>query len=306
MDCLEPSALLAPYRGARAYYCPNPGNAGDSLIAVATVALFEARGISFRYVGPDEPRDLRGELVFYGGGGNLTRDYSDAANFLRRHAPDAARLVLLPHTVQGHDALLAGLGPAVDLVCREAVSYAHVRAAARGGARVRLAHDLALTLDAAGVLRRPAPSVLALLAQGLAPRKAARTLRHRLRHRLAHARRGAPGVLNCFRRDAEGTPGPLPPDNIDLSRVFAFGVTRHAFAAVRAFLGFLDRFDEVRTNRLHVCVGAALLGKRVLFHANASFKCRAVYEQSLRERFPNVAWSEARETPREATAAALT
>jgi hypothetical protein len=289
MAAVDPRAVLAPFRGSRVWYCPNPGNAGDSLIAVATIAQFEALGIEWRYVGPDEPRDLRGEVVLYGGGGNLTPNYADAAAFLRRHNGRAARLVLLPHTVQGHEDLLGALGRGVDVVCREPVSYAHVRAAARGGAEVRLSHDLALTLDPSRVLGPRRPALLALL--GVPASIRLRLLRHRLRHRIVHARHGRPGVLNCFRRDAERTPGPVPPDNIDVSRVFAFGVTRHALAAVYGFLSFLDRFDEVHTNRLHACIGAALLGKRVFFHANASFKCRAMYEHSLRDRFPDVTWS---------------
>jgi len=54
----------------------------------------------------------------------------------------------------------------------------------------------------------------------------------------------------------------------------------------------LDLFDEVRTNRLHDAICAGLLGKRVKMYPNSYFKNRAVYEFSMRDRFPDVEWVE--------------
>jgi exopolysaccharide biosynthesis predicted pyruvyltransferase EpsI len=62
-------------------------------------------------------------------------------------------------------------------------------------------------------------------------------------------------------------------------------------------LRYIDLYDEVGTNRLHVAIGAALLGKRVRFHPNSYFKNRAVYEFSMADRFPDVEWVEAEATP---------
>lgn len=43
----------------------------------------------------------------------------------------------------------------------------------------------------------------------------------------------------------------------------------------------------MRTDRLHVAIAGALLGKSVELHANSYFKNRAVYQFSLRS-FPSV------------------
>ena len=56
------------------------------------------------------------------------------------------------------------------------------------------------------------------------------------------------------------------------------------------FLRYLDRFDRVETNRLHVTIGAALLGKGVAFYPNSYWKNQAVFEATLRLRFPNIEW----------------
>ena len=60
--------------------------------------------------------------------------------------------------------------------------------------------------------------------------------------------------------------------------------------AARDFLAIADRYDEIRTNRLHVAIAGALLGKRVFMHDNSYGKNRAVWEHSLAGRFPDIAW----------------
>jgi exopolysaccharide biosynthesis predicted pyruvyltransferase EpsI len=98
--------------------------------------------------------------------------------------------------------------------------------------------------------------------------------------------------LNAFRCDGEATDIALPPDNIDLSIELQFGVESPAIAehCARTLLGVLERFESVSTNRLHVAISAALISRRVLFYPNNYYKCKGVYEYSLRQRFPNVTW----------------
>ncbi len=47
------------------------------------------------------------------------------------------------------------------------------------------------------------------------------------------------------------------------------------------FLQVIDRARIVETNRLHVGIGAALLGKEVILHDNSYGKLGAVFEASL-------------------------
>lgn len=48
------------------------------------------------------------------------------------------------------------------------------------------------------------------------------------------------------------------------------------------FLQVIDRARIVETNRLHVGIGAALMGKEVILHDNSYGKLGAVFEASLR------------------------
>lgn len=276
-------------------YHPNPGNGGDALIALATWRIFDELRLRVRLW--HEGDDSRGAVLVYGGGGNLVPTYGAAAGFVARHHRSAARLLVLPQTIDGHDALLGELGPNVDLLCRERTSFARCRRLAPR-ANVRLVEDLSLSLDARELLASPAPA-FAPGAEQAALERSARALRRRRRvlAAVAAAHRvlvGGERVLRCFRSDRERIRAPRPLANIDLSLAVPFELAMEQRANVARtaweMLAFLDPFDRIETDRLHVAIGAALLGKHVGFHPNRYWKNRAVFEDSLAPRFPRVQW----------------
>ncbi|MDE0886730.1 MAG: hypothetical protein OSB70_14480 [Myxococcota bacterium] len=136
---------MADLRGERIYYVPSPGNGGDGLIAEATYQLFDRLELDCQIWRGDE-YDIEKSVIIYAGGGILVPFYTDASNFFARHHARAKRLVLLPHTVDGHEELLGQLGPNVDIFCREHRSYEHVTRFAPG-ASVYMGEDMAPSLD---------------------------------------------------------------------------------------------------------------------------------------------------------------
>jgi hypothetical protein len=56
----------------------------------------------------------------------------------------------------------------------------------------------------------------------------------------------------------------------------------------RAFLREIDRYAEIVTDRLHVAIGALLLGKPVVLVTGAYFKIETIYRSSILGNFPNV------------------
>lgn len=291
-------------------FVPTTGNAGDALISHATRQMFDRLGVGYEWALDYRRLDPSGRVVVYSGGGNLIPSYSSVARALRWANGRASRLIVLPHTIRGNEELLAELGPETDLICREPVSYDHVRGAVRS-ARCHIADDLGLAIDVQATLAAPrmqAPFPIAYvlwqlqrplpksfrrwpIPRPLRVRESDRLLASRLE---ALAQGGAPVVLDAFRMDSEKTDITIPPGNLDLSDLFAFG-TWHpelCHASARHLLRYLDLYDEVRTNRLHVAIGAALLGKRVKMHPNSYDKNQSVYDFSMRARFPNVEWVE--------------
>jgi hypothetical protein len=81
------------------------------------------------------------------------------------------------------------------------------------------------------------------------------------------------GILHAFRTDHERAPDVIiPGDNVDISLVAP---------DLSAWLGVIAAHVEVHTDRAHVAVAAALLGKRVRWRDSGYFKTRAVIETWL-------------------------
>ena len=267
--------FLAAFRGTPILYFPNPGNAGDSLIAAATLEAFARNGVDATAIGLDAVVD--GRVVVLGGGGNLIPLYHQIAEAIDRFAGRARRLVLLPHTIRGNEAAIRRLDAASTIFCRDAPSAGHVRTV-RPDLDVRLSHDMAFHIDAgkfladAALTARAAPLWRAALTQ----------------HGIDETRLRDPSGVNLCRLDAESRFRP-PRSDMDISHAFTFG-TGPAEARLGAWC-FLKTISVARlivTDRLHVAIGAALLGVPCRFHDNSYGKNEAVYRQSIAGRFSTV------------------
>lgn len=292
---------LAQFTGKEVSFLPNPGNAGDSVMSSATYQTLEALNIDYHvpHLGALDPA---GKVIFYGGGGNLYERGRHSYNVLERIHSTARHLTILPHTIKDVDDLLGRFGPNVTIICRERVTHDYVLGL-QGRYETLLMEDMAFSLDVEQLLNRQAPFN--------APRMMADFFLQKVLRRSGHTSfdnvkrylnpgpvaarlkaRPPGGVLNCFRLDGEATDISIPEDNIDLPIVFMFGVSPAPVAhhSARSLLETLMKFDEIRTNRLHVAISAGLIGKKTLFYPNNYYKCRAVYEFSMQHRFPHVTW----------------
>lgn len=90
-----------------------------------------------------------------------------------------------------------------------------------------------------------------------------------------------------MRRDTEavGAGGEVK-GNVDLSK------KGRAHSSVDKFWKRIGAFEEIHTDRLHVGIAGALLGRRVHLYANNYFKIRAIYRSSMEEVYPNVTFHE--------------
>lgn len=280
------AALQSEVDGGVVAYCPNHGNAGDALIAQATFQAFQACGLPYQLIDPQRftPQD---EVIIYGGGGNLCRYYSDARTFIQRIHRSVRKLIILPHTIEGNEDLLAALGRNVDIICREVVSYQHVQRHVTQ-ANVYLADDMAFALQTKAVLRARLRRPWHHLLPG-APRNDRVAIQAYLRTWWAVRRTG---VLHAFRIDCEATERQTPKHNYDLSSAFAYG-TASTYPILRAsvqLLRLVGTCRQLQTDRLHVAIAGALLGREVFFYANNYYKNQAVYDLSMAPRFPYVHW----------------
>lgn len=263
--------------GGRAVYIPNPGNAGDAAIATATMQLLRRIEAPVACGGSEDIG--AGVDVIIGGGGNLVPAYNDVRALLllcleRR----VRRCLLLSHTVRGHADVLAQLDARFLLWCRDRPSCDFAaRHAPR--ARVELAHDLVLELDIDALVRSTAG-----WNHRLALMRDRRWLRKLPRWRLALARirPGADGTLQIMRHDVESVDLRQSRPEYDLMR--HIGIRGYGPMADQITLDVvrcIDRAQRVVTDRLHVSLIAALLGKPVCLVENSYGKLSAVWELAL-------------------------
>lgn len=176
-----------------------------------------------------------------------------------RALPKDQPIIVLPNSISGKVAKVLAKFPNLHLHCRGRRSLEIAR---KHGISCELTHDLAFTID-------------------YTPWKKQGT-----------------GTLRCFRLDKESATNHRPPDNRDLSldAVEAF-TPGNCTAVADRFIRTIAEYAEVETDRLHVGIVAALLGKTVRLYTGIDHKIREVYEFSLAG-FPNVELLESSATHR--------
>lgn len=303
------------------YYIPNPGNAGDSLLAHTTFQLFKELNIRYRLI-DFRDFDPRAKIIIYGGGGNLVEYYNFARRIVLEFHRLAKKFIILPHSINGNEDLLKELGNNVDIILREEVSYNHVKKFATKS-NIMIMEDLLFSINVEDLLPKKSVTISLLgaffskviyrllgIKNNFTVRKNLQNIKsehlkiifgnycrdilHCFRtdvERILGIRNRE--ILNCFRTDSEKTDVDLPRDNLDLSQVFSYGTENEkiAFRASLHLLSFMNRYREIRTNRLHLGIAGMLLGKKVKLSPNSYYKCEAVYQYSIKDRFSNVEWT---------------
>lgn len=264
-------------RPARFLYVPNEGNAGDALIAAGTWQFFDDLALDLRY---GSVRDIQpGDALVYAGGGNLVPEYASCQRFLERClVSDIDSALVLPHTIRGHEALLAKLDSRFTLVCRDLASLERVGQTGTG-ARLLFAPDMALYIDVARLFQRckayrGADFWLRLMHHD-------RLLPY-MRWRWALRRRVPPsdGRLSVIRVDAEANAAQPGNRWWDMSNLYGskFRLREESDLVARDFLRFFGQLSSLRTNRLHAGVAGALMGCEVTYLENSYGKIGAVYD----------------------------
>jgi exopolysaccharide biosynthesis predicted pyruvyltransferase EpsI len=87
------------------------------------------------------------------------------------------------------------------------------------------------------------------------------------------SRRHSHGLLRAYRTDREAPGSPVPDGNNDIS------VTCES---LDHWLWTISRYETVQTDRAHVMIAAALLGKHVQYRASSYHKVPAIAEFALR------------------------
>ena len=265
-DCPEPI-----------YYIPNPGNAGDAAIATATVQFFHRINVPLVHIRAENIPS--GAVVVIAGGGNLVPYYTDIRKILLAClARNVKKCLLLPHTVRGHADVLARLDTRFTILCRDKPSYEYVKKHAPH-VHTALARDMVFELDIEELKRSTKTwrHKLALLQDAYW-----RTNLFRWRRATLRIRPDSHGTLRIFRSDVESVDSDRTRRKSDLMHFH--GINRYSPATDQITLDVIkciNRAERVITDRLHVSLIAAMLGKKVCLLENSYGKVSDVWELAM-------------------------
>jgi len=272
--------------GRRIIFIPNPGNFGDALICAAAIQGFEKAGVYYSVFSSITAHDASFVYV-YCGGGNLVPYYNNCASVLRDLSSVGAEVIVLPHSCYGPAAaeVISTFKGKLTVWARERVSLVFL-STVPGSFNYGLGHDLALNLDISD--KRLHQFMMFDKLAGLAGNRTGELLAFRGDCE-AISNRNVNWDLNV---DISNNLGYM--SKTDLGFGASFLDVNLLFISVSWLLAYIKLFGIVRTDRLHVAIGALLLGIKVVLTDNSYGKNKAIYEHSLRERFGSLiipSWS---------------
>jgi exopolysaccharide biosynthesis predicted pyruvyltransferase EpsI len=249
MEIKDIRNFLKEYLNKEIIYIPNPGNAGDSLIAFGTILIFNELGLNWKMGNINEK--YHNKTLFYAGGGNLVEIYSNCKNFIQKNINNN-KIIILPHTIKSEDDLLSSLNDNIIIFCREKTTYKYVLDVFKHKKNVYLSKDMAFYIN-----------------------------------NLDKYKINGNGVCNSYRTDLEKTNIKIPKNNEDLSlKLNKTGNTNNIEVIKNVTLSmfdYLSKYETINTNRLHVAIAGTLLGKNVNFYRNNYYKNKSVFEYSIKD-----------------------
>ena len=258
----------------RFLFRPNSGNGGDSIIALACMEMFDANGLDWDVYTSKGYGTCKS--VVYSGGATFPQ-YSPLADFIAAHDADLESFTLMPHSFEGHEQLLANMDERYHLFAREKTTYGYLEKVTKG-AKIYLSHDAAFSLDVES-LNLPGSLPVFLPGQPINFDLQWLFKQMTLRSYLSG------GARKClfFRTDSEASGAHNDvKGSVDLSRLIKVKmITRKQVTGIAvAFLSVIEKCKHIKTDRLHVGIGAGLCGVPCDLYPGVNFKISSIYEHS--------------------------
>ena len=264
------------------YFIPNNGNLGDGLIAYAEYKKLNNLKISYR-VKKAKSFKLKNEnfSLIYGGGGIFAGGW-DFKNIQKVfNNKNLNKVVILPSSFRDCADLVKSFDSRFIVFCREEKSFEYCKSL-NDKAKFFLYDDMVIRCDLGPLLKHKKS-----FKYFFSYRKILKSLQKK-------GYTDSDKILYAFRTDKEKKINFNVRKNFDLSIQYPnnyFQTELKAEFLSRLFVNIINKFDVVYTDRLHIGIASALLGKRTILFDNTYQKVSSVYNLSLKE-FPNVSLAE--------------
>ena len=281
------------------YFLPNRGNLGDIAIATSCYQFFDSKNLNYSTVDMslehqnfvDKPFNL-----VYGGGGLFTkyyrRYYQDILDLFR--SKNLQKAVIMPASFFECRDVLSLLDERFTVFCREKQSYDYC-AANNSRAKFILADDMVVGLNIDFYKekffdRNNLKSFLSKIGKENFKNVVERIcpFYFGVQKQLEKVKQSSKTNIGYFlRTDDEKF---FNTENSGLKSLIDLSLCANSFCADKSmdimlsklFLGILDSYDVIVSDRLHIGICSALLGKDVYLLDNSYKKVANVYENSLK------------------------
>lgn len=242
-------------------YIPNPGNMGDMLIAAATMNFFDKNNIKY-HTNPKRKE----KYVVYGGGGVWTADYKKFWLKKLHFFTQAEKIIILPSSFNKCPEFIQNIDNRYVVFCREQQSFDYLTNS-NTSAKIILDHDMALRAD-----------IDILTKDTLISQSEIRIIKN-----IASNLKNISATAKFLRQDCESSNNYQT--DMDLSS-YIHGNEQsskdYIYFSAQVMLCVVDAFDCVITDRLHVGIASALMGKETYLLDNSYKKISNVYNNSLK------------------------
>lgn len=288
----------------KVFYVISQGNAGDNLITVSAISFLNKIGIEYQTLLVSEVYSLPSEDILQscfliGGGGGLIPNYDTITNLLD-FLTYARQVIQLPSTADNIDEFLENYKCNFSIFLREKQSFDYIKSLNLNFDSY-LAQDLVfyanidswhieknffcITREAFNSYKRKGICRSAYLKAKLY------LLAFKFLKTFNISRE-----ISLFRTDSESSgKHSNEKSNIDISNLFNYGQSsiELIYESANDFVSFINLLNNnVKTDRLHVAIASAKLGKQVEFYGGNYHKCKSVYDWSIKGKFKNVIWKD--------------
>lgn len=270
---------LSEIDNTKVYYYANNGNAGDALINMGFYNLAEKFKIKYELISANNIQKLKeGDYVIIAGGGCLVPEWNSTPDFVKKinESYRNVRLIILPHSIRGVDDIISKLPENTIIFCREQYSFKYCLEKSNTNS-IFLEDDIAFFSDVEKILKSNSSM------RNFNIKNFSRKI-ITFYHYISSKKHN---VIFAMRTDKEANKNVEAKRTKinDLSLVASYGAGNYeeSLYSAKQFLSLIDLYDEVHTDRLHVSIGAALLNKKVKIYNNGYYKCKGVYEKSMKQ-----------------------
>lgn len=262
-------------------YRPNTGNIGDALICYSTIQLFNKESILFKTMHNKEIEDKKFDFV-YGGGGIFHPNYYRSECFQQAYIKyfinkNVNKIVILPSTFYQVDDLIRKFDNRYIVFCREKRSFDYIKSV-NENIECYLCDDIATFFNIDNL-------------------NLSNDVNKNLKEKynlVLNYKKDNPDEAYFMRNDSEKR-FRLNKESIDISSFGGIWGEDILYDSLENFVHFffkcINLYDIIHTDRLHVCIAANLLNKKVYFYNNSYGKNKAVYNFTL-NKYKNIEFYE--------------